>query len=49
MKFSIKDFFSKCDGILRNADLVTCTEEVLNGKLYFFAVTPIETMTFASV
>ena len=29
-KFSIKDFFSKCD------QFVTFTEETLNGKLYFF-------------
>ena len=28
MKFSIKDFFS-------TADLVTLTEEILNGKLHF--------------
>ena len=28
MKFSIKDFFSKCDQI-------TFTEEILNGKLHF--------------
>ena len=38
MKFSIKDFFSKCDEIaLANvpADLVTFTEEILNGKLQF--------------
>ena len=28
MKFSIKDFFSKCD-------LVTFTEEIPNGKLHF--------------
>ena len=28
MKFSIKDFFSKCDQI-------TITEEILNGKLHF--------------
>ena len=34
MKFSIKDFFSKCDQI--RADLVTFTEESLNGKLCFF-------------
>ena len=33
-KFSIKDFFSKCDEI--HADLVTFTEEILNGKLQFF-------------
>ena len=32
MKFSIKDFFSKCDQI---PDLVTFTEEILNGKLHF--------------
>ena len=31
MKFSIEDFFSKCD----HANLVTFTEEVLNGKLHF--------------
>ena len=29
--FSIKDFFSKCD----QTDLVTFTEEILNGKLHF--------------
>ena len=28
MKFFIKDFFSKCD-------VVTFTEEILNGKLHF--------------
>ena len=33
MKFSIKDFFSKCDQIRRN--LVTFTGEILNGKLHF--------------
>ena len=32
MKFSIKDFFSKCD---QTADLVIFTEEILNGKLHF--------------
>ena len=32
MKFSIKDFFRKCD---QTADLVTFTEEILNGKLHF--------------
>ena len=31
MKFSIKDFFSKCDQIRR----ITFTEEILNGKLHF--------------
>ena len=30
MKFSIKDFFSK-----ETADMVTFTEEILNGKLHF--------------
>ena len=35
MKFSIKDFFSKCDQI---RDFVTFTEEILNGKLHFCAV-----------
>ena len=30
MKFSIKDFFNKFP-----ADLVTFTEEILNGKLHF--------------
>ena len=33
MKFFIKDFFSKCDQF--TADLVTFTEEIFNGKLYF--------------
>ena len=36
MKFSIKEFFSKYEQIRRkNADLVTFTKEILNGKLYF--------------
>ena len=34
MKFSIEDFFSKCDQ--ETADLVTFTKEILNGKLHFF-------------
>ena len=39
MKFFIKDFFSKCDQIRRPnpqfpADLVTFTEQTLNGKLH---------------
>ena len=34
MKFSVRDLFSKCDQI-RSADLVTFTEETLNGKLHF--------------
>ena len=33
MKFSIKDFFGKCDQI--RADLVTFTQEILYGKLHF--------------
>ena len=35
MKFSIKDFSSKCAQIRKTADLVTFTEEILNGKLHF--------------
>ena len=36
MKFSIKDFFSKCDtNPQENADLVTFTEEIFTGKLHF--------------
>ena len=35
MKFSIKNFLSKCEQILFPADLVTFTEEILNGKLHF--------------
>ena len=39
MKFSIKDFSSNCDqirGFVRfRADLVTFTEEILDGKLHF--------------
>ena len=35
MKFSIMDFFSKCDKIRRLADLVTFTEDILNGTLHF--------------
>ena len=36
--FSIIDFFSKCDQIRRKlANLVTFTEEILNGKLHFCA------------
>ena len=38
MKFPIKDFFSKCDQIVNcnqivNINLVTFTEEIVNGKL----------------
>ena len=36
MKFSIKDFFSKCDHNPRfSVDLVTFTEEIHNEKLHF--------------
>ena len=35
MKFSIIDFGSKCDQIRRTADLVTFTEEIRNGRIYF--------------
>ena len=36
MKFSIKDFFIKCDQICRNCGFcITFTEEILNGKLHF--------------
>ena len=34
MKFSINDFFSKCD---QTTDLVTFTEEILNGKFHFLS------------
>ena len=40
IKFSIKDFSSKCEQIrrklLETADLVTFTGEIVNGKLHFF-------------
>ena len=35
MKFSIKDFFSRCDQIQFAADLVKFTEEILNEKRHF--------------
>ena len=35
LKFSIKDFFSKCENTQFPLDLVTFTEEILNGKLHF--------------
>ena len=37
MKFSIKDFFSRCDQNFP-VDLVILTEEILNRKLHFCAV-----------
>ena len=37
MKFSIKDFFSKCEQTMQfPLDLVTFTEEILYRKLHFF-------------
>ena len=39
MKFSIKDFFSKCNTKSAvPANLATFNEEILNGKLHFCAV-----------
>ena len=35
MKFSIKDFFNKCDQIRSPEDLVTFMEEIFNEKLHF--------------
>ena len=35
MKFSAKDFFSKCDQICSIGDLATFAEEIFNGKLHF--------------
>ena len=39
LKFSIKDFYSKCDQICsilqETAELATFTEEIVNGKLHF--------------
>ena len=44
MRFSIKDFFSKCDQIRKKtADLVTFTEELHNGKLHFLCSEGCET------
>ena len=37
MKFSFKDFFTKCDQIRRKRDLVTFNEEILNEKLRFLS------------
>ena len=35
MKFSLKDFFSKCDLIPIPSEKATVSEEILNGKLHF--------------
>ena len=38
-KFSIKDFFNKCDQVRSFLSiLVTFTEDILNGKFFFFVV-----------
>ena len=34
-KFSIKSFFTKFENPQETADLVTFTQEILNGKLHF--------------
>ena len=31
----IKDFFGKCDQIQFPPDMVTCTEDIFDGKLHF--------------
>ena len=46
MKFSIKDFFSKCDQIRNTVDLVTFTEEILNAKLHFLCFERLLLSTF---
>ena len=43
MKFSITDFFSKCDQIGKTADLVTFTEEILNENFIFCTVIFLQT------
>ena len=40
MKFSIKDFLSKCDQIRRTLDLVTFTEEIVNGTYFLCSDCP---------
>ena len=48
-KFSIKDFFSKCDQPQETADLVSFTEEILDGKLHFlYSVLCLEELLFWS-
>ena len=54
MKFFNKDFFSKCDQIRRflriwrqkSADLVTFTEDILNGKLQFLCSARIRVFSY---
>ena len=51
MKFSIKDLLCKCGQNLQEiAGVVTFTEEIVNGKLHFFAVSHTTTslLSFAS-
>ena len=39
MKFSIKDFFSKCDqNMQETGDLVAFTEKILNGKPHILCI-----------
>ena len=38
MKFSIKNFFSKCDQIKFPANLVTFTKDILNENFIFCAM-----------
>ena len=51
MKFSIKDFFSKCENVKSSgtADLVTFTEKILNGKLHFLCNVALSTSAPAFV
>ena len=35
IKFSIKDFFSKCDQMRRKLRIWSFTEEIFNGELHF--------------
>ena len=49
-KFSITDFFSKCDQI-RSTDLVTFTEQIHNGTLFVQCITfcAVTSNTFCAV
>ena len=41
IKFSFKEFFSKCDQIRKiAADLITFTEKILKGKFYLLCSVP---------
>ena len=41
MKFSIKDFFSKCHKSVETVDLVRFTEEILKEKPHFSTLCPL--------